>query len=353
MTLPRGRYRTYLADIVNRAHASVANGSTLSVLTERAIGLEAITNGYRVHLSSGQSLSADRVVLALGAPPAEIPKGVDPAAGWISNPLRTDVHARLSTDSPVLLLGTGLTMVDAALLLARHRPDLPLVARSHHGLVPLPQPEQFKIPTSPLAAPTDATALAYLHAGRRVVDEAIRNGQPWQWAVDDLRRSAPAWWANLCPLERQRFVRHMGRRWAVVSHRMARPVHDAITALRDDGRLDVGKGALHSLSLKDGRSHAVLNEGGQERTLEVGAVLDCRGPGGDPALHPLVARALAEGVIRRGEGSPGLFVAPDGTLDVQGRLHSLGWLRKGAEFESAGIPELRRQADALASLVNA
>ena len=68
-------------------------------------------------MADGSAIDADRVVLALGnAPPAPV---VPPSApGCVRDPWQLSALDEIPHTEPVLLVGTGLTMVDSVLSLA-------------------------------------------------------------------------------------------------------------------------------------------------------------------------------------------------------------------------------------------
>src|SRR6185503_13054493 len=121
-----------------------------------------IENGTaRIGLADGESIEADRVLLALGN---------SPTAGPLSNVQATDdaLNMHWLEDLPsyvprVLFVGTGLTMVDAMLALQEQRPDSRALAISRHGLLPLPHDHE-----NSKRARFDAKALAHGPLSKRL-----------------------------------------------------------------------------------------------------------------------------------------------------------------------------------------
>jgi uncharacterized NAD(P)/FAD-binding protein YdhS len=139
--------------------------------------------------------------------------------------------------------------------------------------------------------------------------------------------------------ERERFVRHVARHWEVARHRMAPPVADVVEGLLLDGRLRVATPGAVDASAFD-------------------LVVNCTGPAPawTPGWNPLVDQLSARGLLRPDPLRLGLDVTPDGRLvGRDGRparaIHVLGAARRGAEWEVAAVPDLRRQAAALAAQV--
>jgi uncharacterized NAD(P)/FAD-binding protein YdhS len=121
----RQRYGDYL-----QTRLGEAMGRTGVVRFEHwvaeAVDVQRVGDGrLAVHFAEGEALLADRVVLAIGHYPPAIPAvlqavlqavGGDPA--FIGDPWKRGALEGIDPDKPVLLVGTGLTMVDMALELA-------------------------------------------------------------------------------------------------------------------------------------------------------------------------------------------------------------------------------------------
>ncbi len=139
---------------------------------------------------------------------------------------------------------------------------------------------------------------------------------------------------------------------------MSTPVAAVVDDLRHSGRLTVGAGRVLAVdndgSVGQPRLRVTLaGPRGCRETLTVGALIDCTGPGPDPtAGSPLVAGLVADGSARIHPSGIGLDVDEHGDLrtatGVPGTIHTVGWCRRGAEFEATAVPEIRRQADRLA-----
>ncbi len=135
---------------------------------------------------------------------------------------------------------------------------------------------------------------------------------------------------------------------------MAPQVAAAIDDLRTAGRLTSERGRVVGVE-PNGKSLRVTTVHAREtRTRDVDAVISCVGPTTDPTRHPLLASLLDSGVAARhplGIGldvnSVGAIRRPDGS--AWPTLWAVGPLRKGAEWESTAIPEIRVQARDLAA----
>ena len=125
------------------------------------------------------------------------------------------------SEANLLILGTGLTMVDTALALEEQNHTGRIVALSRRGLLPHAhqQVEALRIDAS--RAPFDRALSALLRWLRATVREAKTRGEDWRSVVDGLRPHTQAIWRAMTPSRRERFLEHARPWWDTHRHRMA------------------------------------------------------------------------------------------------------------------------------------
>ena len=231
-------YGRYLGEILDSARADC--GERLRTIEGEAIAIERYGAGERVHLNGGEQVAADAAILAIGNLPPEPTRGIEPsklAAGvYVDNPWAADIASGLSSDDIVLLVGTGLTAVDAALMLESAGFCGRILALSRRGLVPRPHigTPLYPDPLPQLPAPR-CTALL----------QCVRSGAgEWRLRVDALRPVTQQLWQNAPIAERRRFLRHLRPWWDVHRHRIAPTIAARIDHLKETGRLDVQAGRI-------------------------------------------------------------------------------------------------------------
>ena len=337
---PRRRYRGYLAARLDHTDVTVRPGRVVAVSPD----------GPHVLLADGGRVGARAVVLAPGHGSPVTPP-VPGLAGprYVDDPWRDGALETVLRHESVLLLGTGLTAVDVALAIGRHRPDATVHAVSRHGLLPtghLPDPPAAAEPPHPCGSTRDLLA---------AVRRACQAGADWRGLVESLRAQANGIWATLSLPERQRFLRHVDRYWQVHRHRMAPPVAHAVATMRSTGALRVSAGRPERVSAE--RSGLAVTV--RRRTVRCGVVVNCTGPGRWATGRDPLAVALRDAGLARLD-SLGLGLA----CDEQGRLidrygRPLDWLwtlgppRLGDRAETTAVPEIRAQASVLAATVTA
>ncbi|HEY0277623.1 MAG TPA: FAD/NAD(P)-binding protein [Solirubrobacterales bacterium] len=362
--LPRGLYATYLRDLLAVAERD-ARGARLrrhhgeATAIVEYFGDTAAPLGVR--LADGGRIWADRVVLAPGplraGDPVTVSPGLKESGVWIADPWKEGALEQARHSRSVLIVGTGLSMVDVALSLGRG-PDGPRIrAVSRHGLVPrrhrrgLTNARRFHVPTeSGTIEPMVAAVFAQ-------ICRVARQGDDWRDVIDSMRPATPALWKALRTEEKQRFLDQYQRLWDVHRFRMAPEVADRLEALLAAERLVTGAASIVSLEPHGRGARVYLRTPGVSgvEAVEVDRVIDCSGASFDLRRDspPLLAGLLASGRARPDQLGLGLDIDEDGALlDRDGgpsdRLFTVGALRKGVEWEAVGITEIRDHAGVVA-----
>lgn len=350
--LPRRDYAVYLRETLDRLR-----DDRFAFRPERVVDVAPVPGGFELHGSGGRVTHASSVVLAHGNHRPE-PLSVDgvplPAAPWhLADPWDLDRLTAVEPDAVVVLVGTGLTAVDAAVTLLGDEPTRRVVMVSRHGLLPAAHIEQSSTAwLSPVpSGPVTADQLAELVRGQ--VAAARRQGVDWRAVVDGLRAPTQGLWQRLGPDERRRFLSAYGRAWEVHRHRMATDVAARLDGYRDAGRLTVVEGGIGAVTDHGVRCEVALPA--LPDTLFADAVVNCTGPMTDVSrsTDPLLASLVARGLVAPDPLRLGVSCTPDGeVLDVSGQvvpgLYVVGPPRKGTLYETTAVPEIRGQAAALA-----
>ncbi|WP_323041207.1 FAD/NAD(P)-binding protein [Gemmobacter sp.] len=345
--MPRGIYGRYLTSLLDPWRGDTAR---LRIVRATAVRLDEHPRGVVAALEDGQLVIADQAVLATGhVRPAPDPAGLV-AGAWDDLPPP-------APDARVVIVGTGLSMVDQVLtLLAQgHRGEI--VALSRRGLLPRPHAEPGPgITLSVADLPLGAPASALMRWVRDLAGRVQAGGGTWQDAVDAIRPQIRRLWRALPPAERARFLRHAASWWEVHRHRLPPASGLAIDAAVASGRLRVIRAGFIGAELDDGGLVAVVQPpGGPRQALAAGRIIDCRGIRRDPAAH---ASALMAGLLERGAARiDPLGIGPEvtGACQLIGRngtpsqrLHAIGPVSRAAFWEITAVPDIRAQVAELA-----
>ncbi len=348
---PRPIYGEYLGELVRSATATASGDARLTVVDAQAVAVRERPGGMEVELADGTCHVAQAVVLAVGH--EEQPSrgnGVAVRAG-------SDADTPIDPEASVMILGSGLSMVDAWLTLAARRHRGPIRIVSRHGLLPLPHQRSLPLAIDAADVPF-GTNLPYLTRWfRSLVQEAEANGNDWRSVVDGLRPFNQRLWQSWPADARRQFLKHLRPFWNIHRHRVPPGLHSRLQRAIVNGQIQLMAGeVLHLERFGDGVRAAVRRRGHHEsEAIVVHRVYDCGGIALDveTTSNPAIRSLLEAGAIRPDPQRIGLDVttdlnaiAADGT--TSSRLFAVGPLTRGQFFEIEAVPDIRRQCADLA-----
>ena len=343
----RATYGAYMTDLL----APLSADGRLRCLRATCTRLVTTRVGVAAHLDDGQIIPADRAVLATGhALPEPDPEGL--------------VHGAWQEAAPppqggrVVIIGSGLSMVDQAISLLSHGHRGEIVALSRRAQLPRVHAAGAPLPISraemPLGAPV-SFALSWL---RDLAARAEAQGGTWRDAVDGVRPHLSALWRAMPVDDRARFLRHAAPWWEVHRHRLPPESAALLQEAQARGQLILQRGAFIDATREgDGVTLRYRPRGTKVVAgLQVAAVIDCRGIRRDPVAHatPLVQNLLADGLARIDPLRIGLETDRQAALvDARGLaspiIHAVGPTARAALWEITAVPDIRSQCAELAA----
>ncbi len=346
--VPRKRFGTYLRAILDEARAS----GLVTLETREAVGAERSESGWSVRLDDGSRIRAMALVLAQGNQPPQPLRAAQaiPASRFVNDPWSDEGRAAVAgiaaEGGDVLIVGTGLTMVDVVLSLdvAGHRGRI--VALSRRGLIP-----RAHAPHGPVSVDEDKVPHgSVLDLWRWLRRRGAEHG--WRGAVDSLRPYSQALWQGFGEAEQGRFLRHARPWWDVHRHRIAPEVAAVLKRLIGDGRLEVLAGRIEKMEAGNQRLDVTIKRRGMDQSSTLGFALgvNCTGPlgaigrSGDGVLQELFGAGLA----RPDRVGMGLEVDASSRVAGAQRAWAVGPLTKGQFWEIVAVPDIRHQVAAVA-----
>lgn len=353
----RADYGRYLQSLVAEIAEGPEGAGRLVVTPDAVVGVEPGGDGWRLRCAMGNAITVHAVVLALGNPPPALPPGIDAAFAasdaYVADPWRW--NAADLPPGPVMLIGTGLTMVDVALSLNDAQHGRPMLALSRRGLAPL---EHDGAPPLTLPAPP-ANDLSPLQAFAWLRRTAAEHG--WRTAIDATRPMTQALWRGWSAAQKQAFLRHARPFWEIHRHRLAPQVARRIAAMRATGQLTLAAGKIRGLTLEpDGFALCRWRGRGEQGgyVFRAASVINCTGPTGDilASTDPLIQDLVKRGLARPDPLRLGFDVDESGRVrDVSGQasptLLAVGPATRGASWEITAVPDIRGQTVAVAETV--
>jgi uncharacterized NAD(P)/FAD-binding protein YdhS len=339
----RQAYGRYIASLIDDLRARHTGEGNFEVKRGVCIGLWESPVGVRARLGDGRNLEGDLAVIATGHDPDRAPSLTDP---W-----RNDDNTNGDQAAPVLILGSGLTMVDYVWTLLARGHAGPIHVLSRRGLLPsVHQPvaaRRYLAKDLP-----ETTSLAhFLHWLRAEARE------DWRGAIDGLRPHTQALWQALPASERARFLRHARPWWDVHRHRMSPDVALVIHQAIAKGQIRIHAGKIAAIDQDDQGYRVEFRPRGSKRheQLHAARVVDCTGLPTDPAnsRNPLTRHLVATALGRLDPLGLGLeftpdcaLVAADGTPSP--RIFGVGPITRPQFWEIIAIPDIRNQCAAVA-----
>lgn len=347
----RGLYGRYLTDLLTRAVTGGDGPPRLDLVNDAVTDLEPAPGGFTLRTEGGASYPIAGAVLAmgnLGAPGA-------PRSRHQADPWAPESFGRLHPDRTVLIVGTGLTMVDAVAALRRHGFPGRIVALSRRGLLPSAHAPVQPWPMPDLTGVNTVSALAARI--RREIERAGAAGLGWRGVIDALRPVTDTVWRDLPASEQARFLRHLRPFWDIHRHRAAPPAAEAIADEIARGTLVVRAGRIRSITDTAAEAIVTLRPRGaaEDEPLAVQCILDATGIGRVAETDdPLIRRLMERGLVRPGPFGIGLDASADlaacGSVQA-GPLWVVGPLLRGVLWECTAVPDIRNQAAGLAGAV--
>jgi len=355
---PRGIFGVYAQQRL--AEAKALSASTVEHIRAEVVDLQVDAAATLLTLDNGQQLRGAYAVLATGMfPAARTPQtessGLNAAA---VDPWDVKAMRQIEPQSTVLIIGSGLTMVDAVVSLEQAGHRGPIEVFSRHGLLPhvRRQPPgwvDFLAEDHHLRSPRQL-----LREVRRQCRLALEQGIDWQAPLDTVRAHIGRLWSQASEREKRQFVRHVRPWWESHHHRSPPLSAQLVARLHEAGRLRIQAASFKGLVASDSGVTIKLRRRGEQAVTQVSgaALINSSGIEYDwrRVAKPLPQQLLKRGLIKPGPLALGIAADVSGAvLDAQGqvsqRLFAMGPPLRGMWWESTAVTDVAIQAKALAA----
>ena len=346
---PRSLYASYLGDLV--AELAAGEPARLRLVHEECVSISPTPAGVEVRLANGTSMVAHVAVLAVGHDEEPAPEQA------FAVRIGSAADTMIDREASVLILGTGLSMVDAWLTLQHRGHTGEVVAVSRRGLLPSPHRKGNPLRLDRADIPLGTGLHYFVGWFRDLVLATERAGGNWRDVVDGVRPYNQLIWQSWQVSARRRFLEHTRAWWDIHRHRMAPEIHARVTRAVEEGRLKLVAGRVQDAQPADGGLSVTLvaRQSKEPTSRRFARVYDCTGIVKDVSTGSIApVRSLTDrGLARNDPLRLGLDVTPDcAILDPNGKpsatLYAIGPLTRGTFFEIDGIPDIRVQCSRLA-----
>ncbi len=347
--VPRRIYGDYIADLLMTSKGRSTH--RLSIVQGTCVDVSESSGEVTVRLEDGRFYVGDIAVLATG-------HDVRSCSPGYADPWVLPSSAGIDPDATILILGTGLTMVDYVQSVIQDGHRGPIVAVSRRGLLTKPHRRVDPIRIEEADVPFGAGISHLLRWFRGRVGAHVAKGGDWRSVIDGLRPYTQRLWRELPPASKRRFLEHARAWWDVHRHRMAPEVEARIMDVLCAGRLTVMAAKVAGIEPNEAGARVRYRRRGQSEVLsmQVGAIVDCTGIVKDPlaSANPAVRSLFERGLARVDPLHIGIETAADGAIVNQDgapsrRLFAVGPLTRAAFWEIIAIPDIRNQCAELAA----
>lgn len=365
--VPRKIYGIYGQAILEDAIRNAAPHVTFEWIKEDAIDISPQGENNEITLSNGEKMIAEKIVLALGNFPPANPTIEDPSfyqdqEHYISYPWGAHVFDSIKPDENILLIGSGLTMVDVAIGLKAKNYQGQIYVVSRHGFLPQSHQTSPPYPGLHLTKITPLSIRNLLRQVRQIIKQAETQGINLRGVIDAIRPETQVLWQSLSLEEKRRFLRHLRPYWEIHRHRVAPKIFGLLQEMLNSHQLQVIAGKVQKFAVTPKGVDVFVkprySNNDEFTRFTVNRVINCTGSECDyrQFKHPLIVNLRDRGLIRPDSLNLGLDVASNGALIgekgvVSSGLYTLGSPCKGCLWETTAIPEIRQQAIALSQEV--
>ncbi|MEJ0010535.1 MAG: FAD/NAD(P)-binding protein [Alphaproteobacteria bacterium] len=354
---PRALYGDYLADIWQRTQSEAQSKRlSLKLVPARATRIERQGDGtLAVSTDRGDAIAVDAAVLATGVEPRPILTHLPPES-VVQRPWKDGALAHAGKFmGPVVLVGTGLTAIDALISLRDVGYTGEVVALSRRGLWPLPHAENAGPYHFEPAALQGRSPVQLLRTIRRAAKAHMAQGGDWRAVIDALRPHTQALWLRWDSAQQRKFLARLLPYWNVHRHRVAPSIAARLDAERAAGTLRTIAGGRVAATVAEGRAQLEILRGGEPEMLQPSLIVNCTGPELNPAksAHALLPQLLQSGMAEAHANGIGFAGDRHGRLfgAALPNLYAIGAPLTGQLLESTAVPELRVQAQNVAKQI--
>lgn len=353
----RKLFGDYVADTFQLAVNNCKNHK-VNIINHEVTDLLDQENHIKVVSPGHRTIAVSKVFLCTGNfPPPHLPglsEELIRNPRYVTDPWSGAYLERVSSDDTVLIVGTGLTMVDQVMSLFKTRQFCgQVIALSRNGYLPLAHGE------APVYQPkemlrSDGCSLPDVYRWFRTeVSLAEEQGKNYRSVLDAIRPLLPEIWGKLSLKDKARFMRHLRPFWEIHRHRIPENTAAFIRQLIGQKKLTILAGRIQQVKQgNEGSFRLTYCPRGQDISQYIDAkwLINAIGPQSD---HKKINSALYRNLLDAGtvitdEFSLGIRVLPGGViLGPNGlenhRLLVVGPPAKGTFWESTALREIRAQ----------
>ncbi len=274
------------------------------------------------------------------------------SSNYFQNPWSVNCEL-IDEKKPILIIGTGLTMVDTVQLLREKKKCGTIYCISTHGFKILPQGDPENTFDGILTKMKIENRLDALLTQFNVAKKEIsKNKGSLELLINYFRPYTGSLWQGFTLEERSFFLRHLRHKWGVARHRIPPISYEQINNELLENKLIILAGIIKQFHEKPDGIDVVytIPSTNKEATIHVASVINCTGPETDVSKmeRGLLAKLHNSQLIQPDELKLGIQVSVNDfnikNIHNTQNFYAIGNLLRGELWESTAINELREQA---------
>ena len=249
---------------------------------------------WKLGTADGDIFYAEKVIIATGNSPPTWPCPIKSELGaqadqrLIENPWTGQYLAAIQSEEHVVLLGGGLTALDAIYALAE---------QGHRGQITIVGPRPLFPPTQAQWSrqkqpnwPEKLSPAKLVRFMRQYLPSVPTTSTEWQCAWEELRPNLNAIWQQFTPHQRQSLFKRLGWAWSLYRFRASPQTIKAYEQLRANNQIQFAVGRAKQVECSKGAITVQLNNG---QRIQADRIVNCTGVGSDLFLNTMIADAMA------------------------------------------------------------
>ncbi len=345
--VPRHFYCLYLQDIIKQ----LKQNSAINFINHKVGQIKYVNQLYVVKGDNFLAKEYDSVVLACGLKVKSLSKIVKNNTNEeFSDKIIDDVWQFFNQelkikDGTILIVGTGLTMIDLALSLKNQGFLGEIIACSRNSRLPLPH---LVGKTSEIVALKISDGNLPLSKILHKLRNATKSVEDWQRIINGLRSITSELWQQFSLSKKKQFIRHLMPFWAIHRHRVAPENYQQISQMINQRKLKIIQGKVQKIVIHNQINNQAANQQitavlHNNKLINANLILNAMGLDFSGQNDVLLQNLLQEKIISRHQSKIGFEINK-----IHNNFYLTGSLLAGDLLEITAVPELSEQAKKIA-----
>lgn len=315
---PREIYGKYIEELTIEAFENAKKNSLeVEFISEEVVK---ISDEFLVEVKSGKSFEANEIVLATSFKQSEFFFPIDVKNLWNQDALQ--FHQKKFTDEKICLIGSGLTAVDVIVGLKNKNFGGKIFVISRRGNFPKKHFSQNQKNPDFLSVEDAKKGVLFLCLKIR---QFLRANPQFdlRHVIDSIRHETTNFWQNFDEKNKKLFLRLLPY-WNIFRHRAPISSIELIEQMIESGQIEVKKKGVKNISEK------IVEVQGEK--LQCDVIVNCLGFEFRSEKYPLLDQMIKADLLKKD-----LLLAQSS----HPKIHLLGGLNIGRDFECTAVPDLR------------